>query len=67
MINFDTVRRMKTRRSVVVCAYKAVSNRIDIAAREAVRPIEMTKVMLNKSKEGTPEAVKRDLLARRLI
>jgi hypothetical protein len=64
MINFDTVRRMKMRRAVVVCVYKAVGNRIDIMAWG---PFEMTKVVLNQSKEGTPEAVKRDLLAWRLI
>ena len=53
---------MKMRLAVVVCTYKAVDNRIDIMAWG---PFEMTNVMFNKSKEGTPEAVKRDLLARR--
>jgi hypothetical protein len=62
MINFDTVQRMKMRRAVVVCTYQAVGNRIDSMPWG---PVEMTDVVFNKSKEGTPEAMKRELLARR--
>ena len=67
MINFDTVQRMKMRRAVVVCACKTVGNRIHIIAWEAGSTFEVNIVMLNKSKEGAREAVKRDPLAWRLI
>jgi hypothetical protein len=67
MTNVDTARRMKMRQGMVVCACKTVGNRIHIMAWEAGSTFEMTIVMLNKSKEGAREAVKRDPLAWRLI
>ena len=68
MINVAPARRKNMRRTISRMRVQTIGNRTDIMARAAVRgPFQTTNVMCNKSKEGVLEAVKRDLLAWRLI
>ena len=53
---------MKMRRAIRRMRVQTIGNRTGIMAWEACGPFEKTNVMPNKSKEGTPEVVKRDLL-----